>query len=73
MKGEAAVRHASTTPFQCGLCGLEFAQGEGACGSCAICPGCDLVKCPRCGYQFPSGSSIVRLFQRLARASRCWR
>jgi len=55
------------TVFACGLCGLEFTHGGQACASCAIGAGCDLVKCPRCGYQFPRTSQLERLFHGLAR------
>lgn len=69
MTRAATLQHASATPFHCGLCGLEFSEGERACSSCAICPGCDLVKCPRCGTQFPRGSRLVAWFGRLLHGS----
>jgi uncharacterized C2H2 Zn-finger protein len=52
------------TRFECGLCGLVFSHGDEACGSCAL-GGCDLVRCPRCGYQFPRSSRVVDLVGRL--------
>lgn len=61
------------TAFACALCGLRFTHGGQVCASCPITHGCeDLVRCPRCGYQFPRGSRTVawlqRLFRRRARA-----
>jgi hypothetical protein len=51
--------------FECGLCGLAFTHGEQACGSCALGAACLLVRCPRCGYQFPRESRLFWLFSRL--------
>lgn len=56
--------------FQCGLCGLRFSHGERACGSCALGAGCDLVRCPGCGYQFPRDSRLLRWLKRLAGGGR---
>lgn len=56
------------TAFACALCGLRFTHGGQVCASCPITHGCDdLVRCPRCGYQFPRGSRT------LAWAARLWR
>ena len=53
--------------FACALCGLRFTHGGQVCASCPITQGCqDLVRCPRCGYQFPRGSRT------LAWAARLW-
>lgn len=55
------------TVFACGLCGFTFTHGDQACGSCALGAGCALVRCPRCGYQFPRESylfeSLLRWFR----------
>jgi Fe2+ transport system protein FeoA len=56
------------TAFACALCGLRFTHGGQVCASCPITHGCEeLVRCPRCGYQFPRGSRT------LAWAARLWR
>lgn len=47
------------TVFHCGLCGTDFSHGEEVCGRCPLHAGCDLVKCPRCGYQFPRRSRVI--------------
>ncbi len=47
------------TVFECGLCGTKFTHGGQACGACPLNAGCDLVKCPSCGFQFPRSSKLV--------------
>ena len=67
MKNTAAARRyafAEAAPsddaFACALCGLRFSHGGQVCASCPIGQGCDdIVRCPRCGYQFPRRSHIV--------------
>jgi Fe2+ transport system protein FeoA len=59
------------TAFACALCGLRFTHGGKVCASCPITHGCDdLVRCPRCGYQFPRGSRTLAWVQRLWRRLR---
>ena len=59
------------TAFACALCGLRFTHGGQVCASCPITHGCDeLVRCPRCGYQFPRGSRTLAWVQRLWRRLR---
>ena len=54
------------TAFACALCGLRFTHGGQVCASCPITHGCEeLVRCPRCGYQFPRGSRTVAWLQRV--------
>lgn len=60
----------TTTPatvFACGLCGHGFTHGNQACSSCALGAGCALVRCPRCGYQFPRESLLETWFKWLYR------
>jgi hypothetical protein len=66
----AASDGAEATVFSCGLCGLAFSHGERACTSCTLGAGCDLVRCPRCGYQFPRRSRIADLGRRLLQIAR---
>jgi Fe2+ transport system protein FeoA len=57
--------------FACALCGLRFTHGGQVCASCPITHGCEeLVRCPRCGYQFPRGSRTLAWAQRLWRRLR---
>jgi hypothetical protein len=66
----ARDRHEPGTRFECGLCGTSFTHGGQVCGACPLNAGCDLVKCPNCGYQFPRSSRIAewgrRIWRRLA-------
>jgi Fe2+ transport system protein FeoA len=52
--------------FACALCGLRFTHGGQVCASCPIARGCDdVVRCPRCGYQFPRASRTVEWLRSL--------
>lgn len=52
----------------CGMCGHPFAYEEGvACSTCPFAAGCALVKCPRCGFEFPPESKLVSLAARIVR------
>jgi len=62
------------TAFACALCGLRFTHGGQVCASCPITHGCEeLVRCPRCGYQFPRGSRTVAWLQGRWRRWREWK
>ena len=58
------------TAFACPLCGARFTHGILVCGTCPLHAGCEIVKCPSCGYQFPRRSRIVGWAQRLLQAAR---
>jgi Fe2+ transport system protein FeoA len=61
-----ASASADDRAFACALCGLRFTHGGQVCASCPIAHGCeDIVRCPRCGYQFPSRSRVVDWLQAL--------
>jgi hypothetical protein len=53
------------TEFQCALCGAHFTHGTLVCTSCPLNAGCEVVKCPSCGFQFPRRSRIVEFARRL--------
>lgn len=55
------------TTFACPLCAARFSHGLLVCGACPLHAGCDIVKCPQCGYQFPRSSKLVDLVRRLWR------
>jgi hypothetical protein len=59
-----SVRTCAGTEFRCGLCGARFTHGEQVCGACPLAAGCDLVRCPSCGYQFPRRSALVDMVRR---------
>lgn len=65
-----ATPGAEGTVFQCGVCGTRFIHGGRVCGACPLSAGCDLVRCPRCGYQFPRASRTLERIQRMWRAMR---
>lgn len=56
---------ADVTAFDCPLCGARFSHGTLVCGSCPLNAGCEIVKCPSCGYQFPRRSRIVDFARRV--------
>ena len=56
------------TEFSCSLCGARFTHGTLVCGSCPLNAGCEVVKCPSCGFQSPRESRIVNAVRRLFRA-----
>jgi hypothetical protein len=61
----ALVAAGSGTLFSCSLCGHAFTHGGRVCGACPVSSGCDLVKCPNCGFQFPRSSKIAAGISRL--------
>ncbi len=52
--------------MKCALCGLEFEKEEAgeACKGCGFFHSCGLIRCPRCGYEFPAESSLERLIKK---------
>ncbi len=62
---EAQEASGDATAFVCSLCGARFTHGTLVCRSCPLNAGCEVVKCPSCGYQFPRRSRIVDIVRRL--------
>ena len=60
---------AEATQFSCPLCGARFSHGTLVCGSCPLNVGCEIVKCPSCGYQSPRRSRIVDLAKRVLKTA----
>jgi hypothetical protein len=52
--------------LECPLCSVQFSCGEEVCKTCPMNAGCDIVRCPGCGYSFPRTSKIVEWVRRLA-------
>ena len=53
--------------MKCSLCGYTFNELEASsgCASCGFSKGCDLVRCPNCGYEAaPEPKWIKRLFNK---------
>jgi len=48
--------------MECGYCGLEFEEAESRhhCEACLVSAGCRFVRCPRCGYENPEETGLVR-------------
>jgi hypothetical protein len=44
------------------MCGNQFeaAEAQSACSGCPLVPGCHLLRCPRCGYEMPPESKLVK-------------
>jgi hypothetical protein len=53
------------TVLSCPLCGGRFTHGNLVCATCPMNLGCEIVRCPSCGYQFPRSSRIVDWARRL--------
>lgn len=70
---EARGDEAEGALLRCGLCGTEFTHGGRVCRTCPLGAGCDLVRCPNCGFQFPRRSRLAdwarRVTRRLRRAA----
>ena len=63
---------ASESDFTCALCGARFGHGHLACSGCPLAAGCEIVRCPNCGYQFPRSSAIVDRLARWAKRLKEW-
>jgi len=52
----SAEENKDTRVVRCPLCGYRYRldRAERACDGCPMAGGCDLVKCPGCGYETPS-------------------
>jgi Fe2+ transport system protein FeoA len=50
---------------RCPLCGAGITGGGSSCASCPLAWSCDLLRCPRCGYEFPRGSRLLAWAKRL--------
>jgi hypothetical protein len=55
----------AATEFTCSLCGARFTHGTLVCVSCPMNVGCEVVKCPSCGFQSPRRSRIVDAIRRM--------
>ena len=66
----ARDRAEEATAFACPLCGGRFTHGTLVCGSCPLNAGCEIVKCPSCGYQFPRRSRVWSWARKLLRVER---
>ena len=46
----------------CPMCGATYAEteGRGCRGGCPVSSGCNLLACPRCGYEVPAQTKLTR-------------
>jgi len=54
----------------CGFCGTDFSEeaSRRACAACSLWGGgCNMVRCPRCGYEMPEEPGLVKLFRKWRR------
>ena len=51
--------------MKCALCGYEFEekQSVSACENCPMVKGCQLIKCPNCGYEWPAEPDWIKKIQ----------
>ncbi len=57
---------ASETLITCPLCGEHYSEAEGqSChGGCPLQSQCNLLGCPRCGYEVPAPTRLTRWLKR---------
>lgn len=58
--------------MRCDFCGYDFGpnEAESACIGCPLGQGCQLVRCPRCGYEMPPEARLVKWMRSLQRSLR---
>ena len=49
----------------CPLCQHKFPLEGATCSGCGMRGGCEMVKCPRCGYKFVEESKILTFLKGL--------
>ena len=53
--------------MKCALCGYVFDEKntKASCKGCIVAGGCNLIKCPNCGYETPKEPKwLKRIFKR---------
>jgi Fe2+ transport system protein FeoA len=57
--------------YECPLCGTDF-RGAECHSSCPMSPGCAMVRCPHCAYEFVESGRIADMLRRwIRRAPKC--
>jgi rubredoxin len=46
--------------MKCSLCGYRYTEEEGkpSCHGCPLKGGCDMLRCPVCGYEIPKAVNL---------------
>ena len=52
--------------YECPLCSTDF-EGAACHSTCPMSRGCDMVRCPRCGYEFVESGRILDMLRRWIR------
>ena len=52
--------------YECPLCNTDF-EGATCHSSCPMSNGCDMVRCPRCGYEFVESGRVLDMLRRWIR------
>ncbi len=52
--------------YECPLCNTDF-EGAACHSSCPMSRGCDMVRCPRCGYEFVESGRFLDMLRRWIR------
>jgi len=53
--------------MKCALCGYKFDEEKvySSCKGCFMAKGCELIKCPRCGYEIaPEPKWLKKILER---------
>ncbi len=51
--------------MKCSLCGKVFKKNQAACSACPMHKGCNMIRCPNCGFEFVEESQIVNFFKNI--------
>jgi Fe2+ transport system protein FeoA len=52
--------------YECPLCSTDF-EGATCHSNCPMSNGCDMVRCPRCGYEFVESGRVLDMLRRWIR------
>ncbi len=54
---------------ECPFCGLEYTDEElvSTCRECPMAAGCEMKRCPRCGYEVPRPSRLLAAIESIGR------
>ena len=61
---QKTVRDQFAKEQKCPLCQHVFPLEGAVCSGCGMTGGCEMIKCPRCGYKFVEESKIVSFFRK---------
>jgi rubredoxin len=58
--------------MKCSLCGYEFEEdaAQESCKGCPVSRGCNMVKCPNCGYDEPKEPRLIKALRKLFKGKR---